>query len=210
VIEGEETVITALPLYHVFALTANLFVFVKLGGRNVLITNPREISRFVAELKRTRFTVITGVNTLYRALLDAPGFDAVGTANRGALKLAVAGGMAVQRAVAERWQRVMAVPLVEGYGLTETSPLVCGNRVDVQEYTGKLGLPVPSTEVAILDEAGQEVPLGEIGARTQVMRKMERPAETARRSRPTAGCAPATWAASTRAATWSSPTGARM
>jgi long-chain acyl-CoA synthetase len=162
-VEGEETVITALPLYHVFALTANLFVFVKLGGKNVLITNPREISRFVAELKRTRFTVITGVNTLYRALLDAPGFDAVGTANRGALKLAVAGGMAVQRAVAERWQRAMAVPLVEGYGLTETSPLVCGNRVDVQEYTGKLGLPVPSTEVAILDEAGREVPLGEIG-----------------------------------------------
>ncbi len=163
VIEGEETVITALPLYHVFALTANLFVFVKLGGKNVLITNPREMSRFVAELKRTRFTVITGVNTLYRALLDAPGFDAVRTANRGALKLAVAGGMAVQRAVAERWQRVMAVPLVEGYGLTETSPLVCGNRLDVAEYTGKLGLPVPSTEVAILDEAGQEVPLGEIG-----------------------------------------------
>ena len=163
VIEGEETVITALPLYHVFALTANLFVFVKLGGKNVLITNPREMSRLVAELKRTRFTVITGVNTLYRALLDAPGFDAVGTANRGALKLAVAGGMAVQRAVAERWQRVMAVPLVEGYGLTETSPLVCGNRLDAAEHTGKLGLPVPSTEVAILDEAGQEVPLGEIG-----------------------------------------------
>ncbi len=163
VIEGEETVITALPLYHVFALTANLFVFVKLGGKNVLITNPREMSRFVAELTRTRFTVITGVNTLFNALLDAPGFDAVRAANRGALKLAVAGGMAVQRAVAERWQRAMAVPLVEGYGLTETSPIVCANRVDVQEYTGKLGLPVPSTEVAILDEAGQEMPLGEIG-----------------------------------------------
>jgi long-chain acyl-CoA synthetase len=162
-IEGEETVITALPLYHVFALTANLFVFFKLGGRNVLITNPREMPRFVAELTRTRFTVITGVNTLFNALLDAPGFDAVRTANQGALKLAVAGGMAVQRAVAERWERAMAVPLVEGYGLTETSPIVCANRVDVQEYTGKLGLPVPSTEVAILDEAGQEVPLGEIG-----------------------------------------------
>ena len=162
-IEGEETVITALPLYHVFALTANLFVFFRLGGRNVLITNPREMSRFVAELTRTRFSVITGVSTLFNALLDAPGFDAVRTANRGALKLAVAGGMAVQHAVAERWQRAMAVPLVEGYGLTETSPIVCANRLDVMEYTGKLGLPVPSTEVAILDEAGQEVPLGEIG-----------------------------------------------
>jgi long-chain acyl-CoA synthetase len=162
-IEGEETVITALPLYHVFALTANLLVFVKLGGKNVLITNPREISRFVAELTRTRFTVITGVNTLFGALLDAPGFDEVRTANRGALKVAVAGGMAVQRAVAERWQRVMAVPLVEGYGLTETSPIVCANRLDATEHTGKLGLPMPSTEVAILDEAGKEALLGEIG-----------------------------------------------
>jgi long-chain acyl-CoA synthetase len=162
-VEGEETVITALPLYHVFALTANLFVFVKLGGKNVLITNPRELARFVAELTRTRFTVITGVNTLFNALLDAPGFDSVRTANRGALKLAVAGGMAVQRAVAERWQSVMGVPLVEGYGLTETSPIVCANRVDAPEYTGKLGLPVPSTEVAILDEAGKEVALGAVG-----------------------------------------------
>ena len=162
-IEGEETVITALPLYHVFALTANLLVFVKLGGKNVLITNPRDLAAVRRGARATRFTVITGVNTLFNALLDAPGFDAVRTANRGALKLAVAGGMAVQRAVAERWQRAMAVPLVEGYGLTETSPIVCANRVDVQEYTGKLGLPVPSTEVAILDETGQEVPLGEIG-----------------------------------------------
>ena len=162
-VEGEETVVTALPLYHVFALTANLFVFVKLGGKNVLITNPREMPRFVAELTRNRFTVITGVNTLFNALLDAPGFDAVRAANQGALKLSVAGGMAVQRAVAERWERAMAVPLVEGYGLTETSPIVCANRVDVPEYTGKLGLPVPSTEVAILDETGREMPLGQIG-----------------------------------------------
>ena len=95
--EGEETVITALPLYHIFALTANLLVFLKLGGTNVLITNPRDIPRFVAELRKTRFTAITGVNTLFNALLDAPGFDAVCAASRGALKLAVAGGMAVQR-----------------------------------------------------------------------------------------------------------------
>ncbi|HTO49794.1 MAG TPA: AMP-binding protein [Burkholderiales bacterium] len=160
---GEETVVTALPLYHVFALTANLLTFMKLGGRNVLITNPREMPRFVATLKRTRFSVITGVNTLFAALLDAPGFEEVRIANQGALKVAVAGGMAVQRVVAERWQQVMQVPLVEGYGLTETSPIVCANRLDATEYTGKLGLPVPSTEVAILDEAGEEAPLGQIG-----------------------------------------------
>lgn len=94
--------VTALPLYHIFALTANLLVFLKLGGRNILITNPRDMPRFVAELRRTRFTAITGVNTLFTALLDAPGFDEVCAANRGALKIAVAGGMAVQRSVAER------------------------------------------------------------------------------------------------------------
>jgi long-chain acyl-CoA synthetase len=161
--EGEETVITALPLYHIFALTANLFVFVKLGGKNVLITNPRDIPQFVAELKRTRFTAITGVNTLFKALLDAPGFDEVRAANRGRLKVAVAGGMAVQREVAERWQRVMSVPLVEGYGLTEASPNVCANPFDAKEFSGKIGLPIPSTDVAILDEDGDEVPLGEVG-----------------------------------------------
>jgi len=161
--EGSETVITALPLYHIFALTANLLVFVKLGGANVLITNPRDMPGFVAELKRTRFTAITGVNTLYAALLDAPGFDAVCAANRGTLKLAVAGGMAVQRPVAERWQRMTGVPLIEGYGLTEASPIVCANPFDATEFSGKIGVPVPSTEVEIRDERGNEVPLGEAG-----------------------------------------------
>jgi len=161
--EGEETVITALPLYHVFALTANLLVFTKLGGCNALITNPRDIRALVAELARTPFTAITGVNTLYAALLDAPGFDAVCAARRGALKIAVAGGMSVQRAVAERWQRATGVPLLEGYGLTEASPIVCANRFDVAGFTGKLGLPVPSTEVAILGEGDEEIPLGEAG-----------------------------------------------
>jgi long-chain acyl-CoA synthetase len=161
--EGREKVITALPLYHVFALTANLLVFVKLGGENALIVNPRDIAGFVAELRRTRFTAITGVNTLFHALLDAPGFEAVAAASRGILKLAVAGGMAVQRSVAERWQKATGVPLVEGYGLTEASPIVCGNRFDLAEFTGKLGLPMPSTEVAILGDDGRELPLGEIG-----------------------------------------------
>jgi len=161
--EGEETVITALPLYHIFALTANLLLFMKLGGRNVLITNPRDIPRFVAELKKTRFTAITGVSTLFGALLDAPGFDQVRAANCGALKVAVAGGMSVQRSVAERWQRAMGVPLIEGYGLTEASPIVCGNPFNAKEFSGKIGVPIPSTEVAILDEHGNEVPLGEVG-----------------------------------------------
>ena len=161
--EGEETVITALPLYHVFALTANLLLFLRLGGTNVLIVNPRDLPDFVKTLKKTRFTAITGVNTLYRALLDAKGFDAVCAANRGALKLAVAGGMAVQREVAERWQRAAGAPLVEGYGLTEASPNVCGNPADAREFSGKLGRPLPGTEVAILDEQGRREPVGEIG-----------------------------------------------
>jgi len=161
--EGREIVITALPLYHAFALTANLLVFVKLGGENVLVTNPRDIGGFVAELGRTRFTAMTGVNTLFNALLNAPGFEAVAAASRGTLKLAVAGGMAVQRAVAERWRNATGVPLVEGYGLTEASPNVCANRFDAGEFTGKLGLPLPSTEVAILGDDGREVALGEIG-----------------------------------------------
>ena len=161
--EREETIITALPLYHVFALTANFLVFVKLGGRNVLITNPRDVPGLIREMKSHRFTVITGVNTLFKALLDENAFDAVRAANAGALKLAIAGGMAVQRAVAERWQQAMGVPLIEGYGLTEASPNVCVNRFDAREFTGKLGLPLPSTEVAILDERGAALALGEVG-----------------------------------------------
>jgi len=161
--EGAETVITALPLYHVFALTANLLVFMKLGGQNVLITNPRDIAGFVAELGKTPFTAITGVNTLFNALLNATGFEKVAASSRGKLKLAVAGGMAVQRSVAARWQRATGVPLVEGYGLTEASPNVCANPFDTREFSGKLGLPLPSTEVAILDENGGEVASGEIG-----------------------------------------------
>lgn len=170
---GEETVVTALPLYHVFALTANLLMFVKLGGTNVLVSDPRDLPHFIELLQKTRFTVITGVNTLFNALLNAPGIDGVRRANDGALKLCVAGGMAVQRQVAERWQRVMGVPIVEGYGLTETSPIVCANRVDAMAYTGKLGLPIPSTEVAILDDTGEPLPpegVGEICVRgPQVM-----------------------------------------
>ena len=161
--EGEETIVTALPLYHVFALTANLLVFMRLGGRNLLVTNPRDLSAFVRELKRSRFTAITGVNTLYHALLGAQGFAAVRAANGGALKLAISGGMAVQRAVAERWQQAIGVPLIEGYGLTEASPIVCANPFDARGFSGKIGLPLPSTEVAILAESGDELATGEVG-----------------------------------------------
>jgi long-chain acyl-CoA synthetase len=161
--EGEETVITALPLYHVFALTANLLLFIRLGGRNVLVPNARDLPRLFEDLKRVRFTAITGVNTLYNALLQHEGFAEVRAANAGALKLAVAGGMAMQRPVAEAWQRAMGVPVIEGYGLTEASPIVCANPADAAEFSGALGLPVSSTEVAILDEHGGELPLGETG-----------------------------------------------
>jgi long-chain acyl-CoA synthetase len=158
--EGRETIVTALPLYHVFSLTANLLTFLKIGAHNVLITNPRDIPGFIKELKKVEFTVITGVNTLFNALLNAPGIRDV---KAGALKIAVGGGMAVQRAVAERWQEVFGVPLIEGYGLTETAPIVCANPLNTREYTGTIGLPLPSTEVSVRDDDGSEVPLGEVG-----------------------------------------------
>ena len=161
--EGRETVVTALPLYHIFALTANLLVFLKLGGNDVLIADPRDLRRFIATLKKSRFTAITGVNTLYKALLDAPGFAEVALAARGVLKIAVAGGMALERTVAERWQALTGVPLIEGYGLSEASPIVCANPPDIRAYTGKIGLPVPSTEVAIVDDGGTGLPAGEVG-----------------------------------------------
>lgn len=171
--EGEETVVTALPLDHLFALTANLLVFLKLGGNNLLIADPRDLASFIAQLRKHRFTAITGVNTLFRALLDAPGFDAVCAANGGRLKLAVAGGMAMERKVAERWQAATGVPIVEGYGLTEAAPIVSANPVDIPRFTGTLGRPLPLTEVAILDDAGRGVApgiVGEIGVRgPQVM-----------------------------------------
>lgn len=158
--EGAETVITALPLYHIFALTANLLVFMRLGGRNVLIADPRDMKSFIRTLERTRFSAITGVNTLYAALLDQPRFARL---DFSALKLAVAGGMAVQRAVAERWQRLTGTTLIEGYGLTEASPIVCCNPAAAREFSGRLGLPVPGTEVTIRDAHGAELARGEIG-----------------------------------------------
>ena len=157
---GEETIITALPLYHIFSLTVNCLIFTSLGGLNHLITNPRDMKGFVKELQNTKFTAITGVNTLFNGLLNTPGFDKVDFSH---LHLAMAGGMALQRAVAERWQKVTGRAIIEGYGLTETSPVAFANRVDVTGYTGSIGYPIPGTDAQIRDEDGKPVALGESG-----------------------------------------------
>jgi long-chain acyl-CoA synthetase len=159
VVEGEEKAVIPLPLYHIFALTAML-AFSRLGAHIVLVTNPRDIPSFVKELRHTQFTALIGVNTLFAALLDAPD---IGTIDSSAMKVVVAGAMPLQRNVAERWHRLFGVPIVEGYGLTEASPIVCANRLDTRSYTGSIGLPLPSTDVALLDDEGRELPLGEIG-----------------------------------------------
>ncbi len=157
---GEEEIITALPLYHIFALTANCLVFMKFGGLNHLITNPRDMPGFVKTLQGIRFTAITGVNTLFNGLLNTPGFDKCDFSR---LHLALGGGMAVQRAVAERWKKVTGVTLVEAYGLTETSPAACINPMDLADYNGAIGLPIPSTDACIKDDAGRMLPVGEVG-----------------------------------------------
>jgi len=158
--EGTEIVVTPLPLYHVFALTANLLTFLKWGALNVLIANPRDIPGLVAELGKVPFTAITGVNTLFSALVKDPGFGRIDTR---ALKVAFGGGMPVQRAVAEQWTAITGASLIEGYGLTECSPLVAGNTLGTRGYTGTVGLPFPNTEVSIRDEAGAELPIGDTG-----------------------------------------------
>jgi len=186
--DGEEVIITALPLYHILSLTANCLTFMKVGGENVLVTNPRDLPAFVKELERKPFSALTGVNTLFNALLNTPGFDKVDFSK---VKLSLGGGTAVQRAVAERWQKVTGSRLVEAYGLTETSPAVCINPLDA-EYNGTIGLPVPSTEVAIMSDDLRPLPLndgrapveqctGEICVRgPQVMKGYwNRPADTA-------------------------------
>ena len=157
--EGRELAVIPLPLYHIFALTMTL-TLCRLGAHIVLITNPRDTSAFVKELKHTRFSVLIGVNTLFNALLNTPELRQV---DASAVKLVVAGGMALQRSVAERWQQLFGVAIVEGYGLTETSPVVCANPPKVDKFTGSIGLPIPSTDVALLDDFGKEVPAGDAG-----------------------------------------------
>jgi long-chain acyl-CoA synthetase len=180
--KGNEVIVTALPLYHIFSLTANCLTFMSLGGCNLLITNPRDMKGFVKELKKYPFTAITGVNTLFNGLLHTDGFAELDFST---LKLTLGGGMAVQKAVAMRWHEVTGRPLLEAYGLTETSPAVCINPLNLDEYNGTVGLPVPSTEVKFIDEEGAEVPLGEAGELCvrgpQVMKGYwQRPEETAK------------------------------
>ncbi|MFA3760897.1 long-chain-fatty-acid--CoA ligase FadD [Yersinia sp. 2544 StPb PI] len=157
---GHELVVTALPLYHIFALTMNCLLFIELGGRSLLITNPRDISGMVKELSRYPFTAMTGVNTLFNALLNNEEFTKLDFST---LRLSVGGGMPVQKAVAERWEKLTGKHLLEGYGLTECSPLVTGNPYDLKHYSGSIGLPVPSTDVRLVDDEGNEVGLGEPG-----------------------------------------------
>ena len=151
---GQEVFVTALPLYHIFSLVANCLTGMKYGALNVLITNPRDMPAFVKIIAGLEFSVITGVNTLYNGLLNTPGFESVDFSR---LKLAVGGGMAMQRAVADRWREVTGVPVVEAYGLTETSPAAVANRLDQTEFTGSIGLPLPSTDISIRDDDGNEV-----------------------------------------------------
>jgi long-chain acyl-CoA synthetase len=159
--EGERPVIiTALPLYHIFSLTVNCLNMMVMGGENILITNPRDIPGFVKELARHQYTIISGVNTLFNALLNNPDFAKLDFSH---LKVAVGGGMAVQKAVAERWKQVTGTTLIEGYGLTETAPAATANPLDLAEYSGSIGVPMPSTDIELRDDNDKALPLGEAG-----------------------------------------------
>ncbi len=158
--DKREIVITPLPLYHIFSLTANCLVFMSLGGENILIPNPRDIPGFVKEVGKYKFTAITGVNTLFNALLNNPDFAKLDFSH---LHLTLGGGMAVQEAVAKKWKAVTGKPLIEAYGLTETSPAATINPFDIKEYNGSIGLPISSTEVELRDDAGKPVALGQAG-----------------------------------------------
>jgi long-chain acyl-CoA synthetase len=156
---GARIIITALPLYHIFALTINCLAFLPLGARNILITNPRDFPGFVAELKKYKFNFITGVNTLFNALLHTPGFESV---DFSALRASFAGGMALQGVVAARWKEVTGNVLSQGWGLTETSPIATANPIG-SAFNGSVGLPVSSTDISIRDEAGRELAVNEVG-----------------------------------------------
>ncbi|OBU86138.1 long-chain-fatty-acid--CoA ligase [Chromobacterium subtsugae] len=180
--EGQEVIVTALPLYHIFSLTANLMVFTNMGALNLLITNPRDIPGFIKEMKKYPVTCITGVNTLFNALLNHPEFSKLDFST---WRLTLGGGMAVQKAVADKWKAVTGVTLAEAYGLTETSPAACINPMDLKEYNGTIGLPISSTDIEIRDAEGKPVAQGEQGELCirgpQVMRGYwQRPDETAK------------------------------
>ena len=180
--EGEEVVIAALPLYHVYSLTINMIIFTRAGAKLLLITNPRDMKGFIGELKKEKVSVFIGVNTLFNGLIHQPDFEQVDFSR---MKMTLGGGMATQRAVAEKWKAVTGTPIVESYGLTEASPGVCSNPIHIPAYTGGIGLPVSSTEVELRGEDGKVVPAGEPGEMwvrgPQVMKGYwQRPDETAK------------------------------
>jgi long-chain acyl-CoA synthetase len=158
--ERQELIVTALPLYHIFALTANCLTFLRVGSTNLLIANPRDIPGFVKELKKHPVTVITGVNTLFNALLNNPEFAKLDFST---LLITLGGGMAVQKPVADKWQAVTGKPLIQAYGLTETSPAATINPLYASEFNGSIGLPIPSTEISVRDDSGTEADIGAIG-----------------------------------------------
>lgn len=179
---GEEVIITPLPLYHIFSLTANMLTFSSIGGLNVLITNPRDVPAFIKELKKWKFTTITGVNSLFNLLLNHPEFESVDFKS---LRLALGGGMAVQKSVAERWKKMTGVALIEAYGLTETSPAACINPLSNKDYNGFIGVPISSTVVSIRNDDNSVCKTGDVGeiciSGPQVMRGYwKRPEETAK------------------------------
>lgn len=157
---SDDLIITAIPMYHIFALTVNGLLMFTSGVKNVLITNPRDMKGFCKELRKHKFSIMTGVNTLFNGLLNSPSFKDLDFSH---LKAAIGGGMAVQDAVAKRWEEVTGVPLLEGYGLSETSPVLCCNPIVGPHKMGTIGLPMPGTEVAIFDENGNQLPQGETG-----------------------------------------------
>lgn len=156
----QDIIVTALPLYHIFSLTANCLTFIQAGAKNILITNPRDIPGFIREIKHSKFTAITGVNTLFNALLNNPEFAEIDFSK---VKLALSGGMALQKSVAYKWKEVTKTRVLEAYGLTETSPAVTINPMSMEEYNGSIGLPLPSTDISLRDDDGHEVGVGETG-----------------------------------------------
>lgn len=180
--EGEEICMTALPMYHIFSLTVNCLGLMKYGAQNILITNPRDIPAFIKDMKKYPFTILTGVNTLFNALMHHPEFTSI---NFSKVKICVAGAMALQKAVSDKWKQLTGQPVVEGYGLTEASPIVCCNPIDGTDRVGTIGLPLPNTDIRLLDDDGNDVKAGEPGELCvqgpQVMREYwQRPDETAK------------------------------
>jgi long-chain acyl-CoA synthetase len=156
----QEVIVTPLPLYHVFALTVNCFSMVAIGAKNILIANPRDMPSFLGEMIKNKFTVLTGLNTLFVGMMNHPDFKKINWAN---VKVVVAGGMAMQKPVAEKWKQMTGIAVAEGYGLSETAPVLTCNPIDGTEQIGSIGIPVPNVDIKLIDDDGKDVPLGESG-----------------------------------------------